>query len=107
MSHSQIEDIHVRSFEPLVSPNELRKDIPVSDELKQRIASHRAEITDVLHQRDPRLLVILGPCSIHDGKAGLEYAERLKELSEKVKDQLLLVMRVYFEKPRTTVGWKG
>lgn len=101
------QDIHVRETVPLVSPRQLKEQLPASDQSIQCILASRAAISNVLSGEDQRLLVIVGPCSIHDEKAALEYAERLAKLSEELKDSLLVVMRVYFEKPRTTVGWKG
>ncbi len=85
----------------------LQAQYPLTAEDEKLIGASRREIADVLHGRDQRRLVVAGPCSIHDTKAGLEYAERLATLANDLRDQLLVVMRVYFEKPRTTVGWKG
>jgi 3-deoxy-7-phosphoheptulonate synthase len=104
---SQISDLNVLNTEPLPSPFAIREEIPVSEALSDRVAGYRKAIRDVVFGSDPRLMVIVGPCSIHDTSAGLEYAGRLKALSDKVGDRLLLVMRSYFEKPRTSVGWKG
>ena len=96
-----------RSAQPLPSPAVLRQRLPLSDALAARIDNDRNAIRTVLDGRDPRLLVVVGPCSLHDPVAALEYAERLAALAPEVSDQLLLVMRAYLEKPRTTVGWKG
>ena len=96
-----------RSAQPLPSPAVLRQRLPLSDALAARIHNDRNAIRAVLDGRDPRLLVVVGPCSLHDPVAALEYAERLAALAPEVSDQLLLVMRAYVEKPRTTVGWKG
>ncbi|PNG13726.1 3-deoxy-7-phosphoheptulonate synthase [Stutzerimonas stutzeri] len=96
-----------RSAQPLPSPAVLRQRLPLSDALAARIHDDRNAIRAVLDGRDPRLLVVIGPCSLHDPAAALEYAERLATLAPEVSDQLLLVMRAYVEKPRTTVGWKG
>lgn len=96
-----------RRAQPLPSPAVLRQRLPLSDATATRIQADRDAIRAVLDGRDPRLLVVVGPCSLHDPVAALEYAERLAELSAAVSDQLLLVMRAYVEKPRTTVGWKG
>lgn len=96
-----------RSAQPLPSPAVLRQRLPLSADLAERIHNDRAAIRAVLDGRDPRLLVVVGPCSLHDPDAALEYAERLAQLNARVGDQLLLVMRAYVEKPRTTVGWKG
>ena len=96
-----------RSAQPLPSPAVLRQRLPLSDALAARIDNDRNAIRTVLDGRDPRLVVVVGPCSLHDPVAALEYAERLAALAPEVSDQLLLVMRAYVEKPRTTVGWKG
>ena len=103
----QTSDLHIASTEPLVTPSELAHELPATEQQHQSVLSGRSQIQDILEGRDQRLAVIVGPCSIHDERAALEYAERLARLAEDVKDQLLIVMRVYFEKPRTTVGWKG
>jgi len=102
-----VSDIHVSSNLALPAPSELIQRLAPSGQDTDFIARSRREIRDCIFGKDPRFLVIAGPCSIHDVAAGREYAERFAELAEKVKDQMLLVMRVYFEKPRTTVGWKG
>ncbi|PCN59692.1 3-deoxy-7-phosphoheptulonate synthase [Acinetobacter sp. YT-02] len=88
-------------------PHQLKAQLPLSSALKQQIAQHRQIIQNILAGTDPRLLVITGPCSIHDPQAALEYAEKLKLLQSQVSDQIFLVMRAYIEKPRTTIGWKG
>lgn len=102
-----VSDIHVSSNLALPSPADLISRIPRSDSHAEFIIRSRQEIREIIFGNDPRLLVIAGPCSIHDTTAGLEYAERFAKLADQVKDEMLLVMRVYFEKPRTTVGWKG
>ncbi|WP_313201004.1 3-deoxy-7-phosphoheptulonate synthase [Pseudomonas sp.] len=91
----------------LPSPHLLKQQMPLSSELAQQVHRHRQAIRAILEGRDERLLVIVGPCSIHDPRSALEYADRLAALSREVDDKLLLVMRAYVEKPRTTVGWKG
>lgn len=96
-----------RSAHPLPSPALLRQRLPLSASLAGRIQDDRRAIRAVLNGDDPRLLVVVGPCSLHDPESALEYAARLAELTPQVNDQLLLVMRAYVEKPRTTVGWKG
>ena len=96
-----------RTAHPLPSPAVLRQRLPVSDALAERVQHDRAAIRAVLDGQDSRLLVVVGPCSLHDPAAALEYAQRLTELAPRVSDRLLLVMRAYVEKPRTTVGWKG
>lgn len=102
-----VSDIHVSSNLPLPSPLELLEILPRTESNADFIFQSRREIREIIFGNDPRLLVICGPCSIHDIHAGREYAERFKTLADQVKDRMLLVMRVYFEKPRTTVGWKG
>jgi 3-deoxy-7-phosphoheptulonate synthase len=102
-----VSDIHVSSNVPLPSPADLLQRLPVSEAIADFIVQSRRAIREVIFGNDPRLLVVAGPCSIHDTAAGLEYAGRFAALADQVKDQMLLVMRVYFEKPRTTVGWKG
>ncbi|MDZ7854450.1 MAG: 3-deoxy-7-phosphoheptulonate synthase [Halomonas sp.] len=95
------------SIRPLPTPGELRRELPVSPTLARRIEAQRQSVRNILAGHDDRLLVVVGPCSIHDPEAALEYAHRLATLASRVEDRLLLVMRVYVEKPRTTVGWKG
>ena len=100
-------DLHVEAFEPLISPKALKQEIPVRAKGYDTVVSARKAIQNILNKKDRRLLVVVGPCSIHDEKAALEYAERLYHLKQQVAETLFIVMRVYFEKPRTTVGWKG
>ncbi|MCG8528305.1 MAG: 3-deoxy-7-phosphoheptulonate synthase [Opitutales bacterium] len=104
---SQVSDLNVLNTEPLPSPFAIREEIPVSSELSDRVFGYRKSITDILFGEDERLILIVGPCSIHDTGAGLEYAKKLKELASRVEDRIYLVMRSYFEKPRTSIGWKG
>ena len=94
-------------IENLVSPEELAQQIPLDDKTARFIIQSRKDIEAIINGEDDRLLVIIGPCSIHDTTAAVDYAEKLKVLHDKYSDELLIVMRVYFEKPRTTVGWKG
>jgi 3-deoxy-7-phosphoheptulonate synthase len=101
------ENTRVRGVTRLVSPNEVKKKLPASAEVLAKVAEHRETCRRILRGEDPRLLVIVGPCSIHDPVSAMDYARKLAALSEEVSDRLFLVMRVYFEKPRTTVGWKG
>lgn len=103
----RVSDLYIAENTPLPSPQALFTEVSRSEAQADVVFRAREEIQAILAGDDPRFLLVLGPCSIHDVKAGREYAERLAELSEEVKDRLLLVMRVYFEKPRTTVGWKG
>lgn len=102
-----LENLNVVSQHTLLSPTQLHEDIPASARASQTVSAARRTLADILSGRDPRLLVVVGPCSIHDIPAAMEYAQRLKGLADELSDQLFMVMRVYFEKPRTTVGWKG
>ena len=111
MSHSQAfsrtDDVRIRSISELLPPIAHLYELPISEAAADLVETTRHQIADLVHGRDKRLLVIIGPCSIHDPKAALEYAQRLLPLRKKYEKELLIVMRVYFEKPRTTVGWKG
>ncbi len=100
-------DLNVQTFTPLLSPESLKEELPLTDKAKKTVIDGRRDIERILKGCDDRLLVIVGPCSIHDEESAMEYAEKLKALSMKVNSTLCIVMRVYFEKPRTTVGWKG
>jgi 3-deoxy-7-phosphoheptulonate synthase len=102
-----VDDLNVLSEETLINPNQLKNDVPASEKALATVSSGRLAIKKILAREDHRLFVIVGPCSIHDIKGAMDYAARLQVLAEEVSDSLLLVMRVYFEKPRTTVGWKG
>lgn len=101
------ENLRVESVTKLVTPLELKTQLPLTEQLQETVLNSRAAIRAVLDRSDPRLLVITGPCSIHDPDAALDYARRLAALNEQIADRYLIVMRVYFEKPRTTIGWKG
>lgn len=103
----QVENLNVISQEVLVTPEEIKKELPVNESANAVVNAGRDAVRNILDRKDPRLIVVVGPCSIHDTQAALDYASRLRTLSDKVKENLLIVMRVYFEKPRTTVGWKG
>lgn len=103
----QTNNLNVVDMCPLMSPSRLKERLPMSEVANATVLTGRHQVQRVLDREDRRLLVVVGPCSIHDPRIALDYAARLKDLSDKVKDTLLLVMRVYFEKPRTTVGWKG
>ncbi len=107
MSSKQTTDINIATTRPLPSPADLLQRIPKTDRQREFVANSREDIHRIIFSDDKRLLVVVGPCSIHDVKAGREYAERLATLADEVSDRICLVMRVYFEKPRTTVGWKG
>ena len=107
MQPSPARDVNIQRTEPLISPVDLVNELPLTPELEATVLEGRRQIQAILRGEDPRFLVITGPCSIHDEKAALDYAERLKKLADDISDHVLIVMRVYFEKPRTTVGWKG
>ena len=100
-------DVNIRPLAPIPAPRYFLKELPLTNEMSDLVLKSRQEIRDVLHGRDDRLLAIVGPCSIHDPKAAHEYAERLAAVKKELDDRLVIVMRVYFEKPRTTIGWKG
>jgi len=101
------DDLRITAIKEVISPAELMQDLPITEAAATTVYRARQEIYKVLDGEDDRLLVVVGPCSIHDPQAAFEYAERLKKIREELKEDLLIVMRVYFEKPRTTVGWKG
>ena len=107
MDSQAVENINIEPPVVLITPAELKSEIPLSDKAREVISEGRKNIENILERKDHRLMVVVGPCSIHDLKAAHDYANRLKALEEKVGDTLLIVMRVYFEKPRTTTGWKG
>jgi len=101
------DNLRVRELTKLETPARLKESLPLGDELTQKVLADRETVRNIIHLKDDRLLVIIGPCSIHDPVAALDYAQRLAQLAEEVKDRYFIVMRVYFEKPRTTIGWKG
>ncbi len=101
------DDLRIVAMKELLSPEQLVSEFPLTEKAAETVTQTRLAIQDILHGRDNRLLVISGPCSIHDPKAALDYAGRLLGAARKLQDNLLVIMRVYFEKPRTTVGWKG
>ena len=100
-------DVNIQQLDPIPAPRYFLKELPLSDEMSDLVLKSRQEIRDVLHGRDDRILAIVGPCSIHDPKAAHEYAQKLAAVKNELDDRLVIVMRVYFEKPRTTIGWKG
>lgn len=102
-----VENTRIHSITRLFSPHFLKKKSPASTTLLNKVVQFRTTVGRILRREDPRLLVIVGPCSIHDLNAAMDYAKRLATLAEKLQDRLFIVMRVYFEKPRTTIGWKG
>ena len=107
MTHFDIDNINVSAFDAMPSPEEIHARLPLSPAAAGLVMNGREVLRNILDRRDRRLFVVLGPCSIHDPIAGLDYARRLKALADEVSESLYLVMRVYFEKPRTTTGWKG
>lgn len=107
MPNAKTDDLNISSIAPLITPRQLKSGLPLTGAALESVAHARQTIYSILDRKDPRLFVVVGPCSIHDVKAAMDYAERLKGLADEVKDTLYLVMRVYFEKPRTSVGWKG
>ncbi|MFC3120815.1 3-deoxy-7-phosphoheptulonate synthase [Agaribacter flavus] len=107
MHKDSVNNLHVSGERVLVSPEQLANEMPISDKARAFVESARSTISDIIHRKDHRLLIVCGPCSIHDVVAAKEYAQKLKALHKLCKDTLYIVMRVYFEKPRTTTGWKG
>jgi 3-deoxy-7-phosphoheptulonate synthase len=107
MTTFNVENVNVTCFDQMPTPEELHARLPLSDAAGNTVTQGREALRNILERKDPRMFAVVGPCSIHDPVAGLDYARRLMKLQEEVSDTLLLVMRVYFEKPRTTTGWKG
>ncbi len=107
MSNNQIHNVNVDSQKVLITPEQLKQSLPLSDAVSAMVSDSRGVIENILDGKDHRLFVVVGPCSIHDTEAAIDYAKRLTELAQELSDTLYIVMRVYFEKPRTTVGWKG
>ena len=105
--HTKTENLNVLANEVLPTPYAVKAALPAPEPVMEGVADARRQVRHILERRDPRLLVVVGPCSIHDVDAAVEYARRLKEVAERTRDSLFVVMRAYFEKPRTTVGWKG
>ena len=105
--NADIDDVNIEKFIPLITPAELKSELPLSDDAYKTVLNGRQTIQNILDGKDKRLFVVIGPCSIHDIEAAHEYADRLAVLAKEIEDSVFVVMRVYFEKPRTTVGWKG
>src|SRR5690554_2349243 len=103
----QIDDVNVISQELLISPAALKAKLPLTDKARAVVTEGRSTVRNILERKDHRIFVVIGPCSIHDVEAAKDYAQRLKKLADEVSDTIYIIMRVYFEKPRTTVGWKG
>lgn len=104
---NRVYNINIESQAPLPTPSDIHAELPISEKMEDFIESSRRQLVDILNHKDDRFLVITGPCSINDIPSALEYAERFQKLQRKVSDKIFLIMRTYFEKPRTTVGWKG
>ncbi len=107
MADLPIDDLNIASNEALITPEQLKQELPLTETARHTVSEARQVVRDILDGKDHRLFVVVGPCSIHDVDAAHEYAKRLKVLAAELSDTLFLIMRVYFEKPRTTVGWKG
>ncbi|MDX2424192.1 MAG: 3-deoxy-7-phosphoheptulonate synthase [Amphritea sp.] len=107
MSDNRVENLNIESNNVLITPDQLKAKLALSESAATSVMESRQTIKNILKGEDKRLFIVVGPCSIHDTKAAIEYGQKLKQLAEQVQDTLYLVMRVYFEKPRTTVGWKG
>jgi 3-deoxy-7-phosphoheptulonate synthase len=107
MSNIEVHNINVDAQDVLITPERLKQALPMTEAIQDTLADTRQVIQDILDRKDHRIFVVVGPCSIHDTAAAMEYAHRLKALADELSDTLYIVMRVYFEKPRTTVGWKG
>jgi 3-deoxy-7-phosphoheptulonate synthase len=103
----QTKDLRITGTKEIQTPEALMQELPLTEQAADTVTAGRQQIYDVLDGKDDRLVVIIGPCSIHDTGAALEYADRLKKIKDELQQELVIVMRVYFEKPRTTVGWKG
>ena len=102
-----MENTNIASFQPLIKPHILKTLYPSTENVKKLVITTRREISDIISGRSNKKLFIVGPCSIHDVDQALEYGQQLKKIANEIQDSILIVMRVYFEKPRTTVGWKG
>jgi 3-deoxy-7-phosphoheptulonate synthase len=105
--HTNTENLNIESTEVLLTPDQIKTELPLSEALQQSILEHRKTLQNILDGKDKRLFLVVGPCSIHDPEVAVDYANRLNKLAKEVSDSIVLVMRVYFEKPRTTTGWKG
>ena len=107
MSNMEVHNVNVAAQDVLITPEALKQTLPLAGKAMETVTESRQVIENILDRKDPRVFVVVGPCSIHDVSAAMEYAQRLRELADELSDTLYIVMRVYFEKPRTTVGWKG
>ncbi len=104
---TQLDNLNIKAQEVLITPHQLKAELPIPDVIQSQVQTARDAVRSILAREDPRLLIVVGPCSIHDVDAARDYARRLASLAKELDDSLLIVMRAYFEKPRTTVGWKG
>ncbi len=102
-----VQNCHVKKLTPLATPQTIKAELPIQEKSLKTVLEGRSTVKHILQKQDPRLLVIVGPCSIHDPQEVLEYAQRLNKLRQELEEQIVIVMRVYFEKPRTSIGWKG
>ena len=107
MTDQRIEDLNIVSCSRLITPEAFKRLLPMSESVAKSVLNGRETIKNILERKDKRLFIVIGPCSIHDPEAAIDYGKRLKALADRVEDTLYLVMRVYFEKPRSTIGWKG
>jgi len=105
--NTKTDDVRIDELRPLIPPAILMEELPATEAVRERVAGHRDDVARILSGEDDRLIAVVGPCSIHDTKAALEYARKLAKAADTLRDDLLVVMRVYFEKPRTIIGWKG
>ena len=103
----RLSDLNIDDYQVVITPTELKKELPLPESVRDLVAQSRQTVKDILEGKDDRLFAVVGPCSIHDTDLALEYGKRLKALADQVSDHIVIIMRVYFEKPRTTVGWKG
>ena len=103
----RLSDLNIDDYQVVVTPTELKKELPLPEAVRELVTNSRQTVKDILDGKDDRLFAVVGPCSIHDTELALEYGKRLKALADEVSEQIFIIMRVYFEKPRTTVGWKG
>ena len=103
----RLSDLNIDDYQVVITPTELKKELPLPESVRELVANSRQTVKDILDGKDDRLFAVVGPCSIHDTELALEYGKRLKALADEVSEQVFVIMRVYFEKPRTTVGWKG
>jgi 3-deoxy-7-phosphoheptulonate synthase len=103
----RLSDLNIDDYQVVITPTELKKELPLPESVRDLVAQSRQTVKDILDGKDDRLFAVVGPCSIHDTDLALEYGKRLKALADQVSDHIVIIMRVYFEKPRTTVGWKG